>query len=256
MTAVVLDVIQRVSRAVGITAPTTAVGSTDEGALQMVELLNQECRALASRHDWSFMRSEAAFTAVATTSQGTLRDCCGATFYGVKGIVNDTMWNSTRQLPIYGPTSNRRWQARKMLNVAGPYSEYRLSGELNFGDSLLVITPAPTAGDSIHFQYYTKWFVLPSTSSQERVENIESDADTLVDVCEHVGLDGWQARQVLEQGSYAKEVRAIEQYYQQRGIRSVPAIVINDRHLISGGQPPEVFEQALRHIALREQAHA
>jgi len=29
----------------------------------------------------------------------------------------------------------------------------------------------------------------------------------------------------------------------------VPAIVINDRHLISGGQPPEVFEQALRQIA-------
>jgi predicted DsbA family dithiol-disulfide isomerase len=26
-------------------------------------------------------------------------------------------------------------------------------------------------------------------------------------------------------------------------------VVINDRHLISGGQPPEVFEQALRQIA-------
>jgi predicted DsbA family dithiol-disulfide isomerase len=35
----------------------------------------------------------------------------------------------------------------------------------------------------------------------------------------------------------------------------VPAVVINDRHLISGGQPPDVFEQALRHIALREQEH-
>jgi len=210
MTAVVLDVIQRVSRAVGITAPTTAVGSTDEGALQMVELLNQECRALASRHDWSFMRSEAAFTAVATTSQGTLRDCCGATFYGVKGIVNDTMWNSTRQLPIYGPTSNRRWQARKMLNVAGPYSEYRLSGELNFGDSLLVITPAPTAGDSIHFQYYTKWFVLPSTSSQERVENIESDADTLV-FDQDLLLAGLEWRWLRKKGlSYAEEFASYE----------------------------------------------
>lgn len=83
-----------------------------------------------------------------------------------------------------------------------------------------------------------------------------SDAETLVALCEHVGLSGWQARQVLQQGTYAKEVRAIEQYYQQRGIRSVPAIVINDRHLISGGQPPDVFEQALRHIALREQEHA
>lgn len=83
-----------------------------------------------------------------------------------------------------------------------------------------------------------------------------SDHDTLVDLCTRAGLNAVKARQVLEQGTYANEVRAIEQYYQQRGIRSVPAIVINDRHLISGGQPPEVFEQALRHIALREQPEA
>ncbi len=30
-----------------------------------------------------------------------------------------------------------------------------------------------------------------------------------------------------------------------RGIHSVPATIINGQHLISGGQPPEVFEQAL-----------
>lgn len=76
-----------------------------------------------------------------------------------------------------------------------------------------------------------------------------SDPDTLVALCAQAGLDAPQARQILEQGTYAKEVRAIEQYYQQRGIHSVPAVVINDRHLISGGQPPEVFEQALRQIA-------
>jgi predicted DsbA family dithiol-disulfide isomerase len=83
-----------------------------------------------------------------------------------------------------------------------------------------------------------------------------SDADTLVALCTQAGLDAQLARQVLAQGTYGKEVRAIEQYYQQRGIHSVPAVVINDRHLISGGQPPEVFEQALRHIALRELENA
>ena len=48
---------------------------------------------------------------------------------------------------------------------------------------------------------------------------------------------------------YAAEVRAREQFYLQRGINSVPAVIINDKHLISGGQPVEVFEQALRQIA-------
>jgi predicted DsbA family dithiol-disulfide isomerase len=44
-------------------------------------------------------------------------------------------------------------------------------------------------------------------------------------------------------------VRRTEQLWQSRGISAVPAIVIDDRYLISGGQPPEAFEQALRKIA-------
>ena len=43
-----------------------------------------------------------------------------------------------------------------------------------------------------------------------------------------------------------------EGFYQQQGIHSVPAVIVNDRHLISGGQPAEVFERALRQIALEE----
>jgi predicted DsbA family dithiol-disulfide isomerase len=54
---------------------------------------------------------------------------------------------------------------------------------------------------------------------------------------------------VLSEGTYAAEVREQERFYTSQGISSVPAVIINDRHLISGGQPPEVFEQALRQIA-------
>ena len=44
-------------------------------------------------------------------------------------------------------------------------------------------------------------------------------------------------------------MREREAFYQRQGIHSVPAVIINDLHLISGGQPAEVFEQALRQIA-------
>ena len=79
--------------------------------------------------------------------------------------------------------------------------------------------------------------------------------EVLLRVAGEVGLDQDAARQVLESNTYADEVRQAEYYWQRAGIRSVPAIVINQRHLISGGQPPEVFEQALRKIA-REEAMA
>jgi len=76
--------------------------------------------------------------------------------------------------------------------------------------------------------------------------------DVLLDAARQAGLDVEQARQVLASGAYAEEVRTAEQFWQQAGISSVPAVVVNDRHLISGGQPPEVFEQALRQIAAQE----
>ena len=71
----------------------------------------------------------------------------------------------------------------------------------------------------------------------------------LLDLAGQVGLDTAEAAQVIASGAYADEVRAAEQQWMQAGIHSVPAVVINQRHLIQGGQPPEVFEQALRQFA-------
>ena len=73
--------------------------------------------------------------------------------------------------------------------------------------------------------------------------------EVLLDLAAEVGLDVEQAREVLATDAYAQEVREAEQFWQRAGINSVPAIIINEHHLISGGQPPEVFEQALRQIA-------
>ena len=64
-----------------------------------------------------------------------------------------------------------------------------------------------------------------------------------------VGLNADRAREILASDVYAAEVREREQFYTLQGIRSVPAVIINDKHLISGGQPVEVFENALRQIA-------
>ena len=76
-----------------------------------------------------------------------------------------------------------------------------------------------------------------------------SNHAVLVRAAQAAGLDGQRAQAILASDEFAAAVRAQEQFYQQQGIHSVPAVVINGRHLISGGQPPEVFEQALRQIA-------
>ena len=75
------------------------------------------------------------------------------------------------------------------------------------------------------------------------------DREVLLDLCARVGLHVDAARRILDGDELAAEVRERERFWQSAGIHSVPAIVIDRRHLISGGQPPEVFEQALRRIA-------
>jgi predicted DsbA family dithiol-disulfide isomerase len=81
-----------------------------------------------------------------------------------------------------------------------------------------------------------------------------SDREVLVEVAAQAGLDPDKAREVLESGRYAEEVREREQFYSRHGIHAVPSVIINNKYLIQGGQPVEVFEQALRSIAAEAQA--
>ena len=83
---------------------------------------------------------------------------------------------------------------------------------------------------------------------QGRGENIESH-DVLLNAVKSLGIDETSARAVLESDTFASEVREREHFYTNAGIHAVPAVIINDRHLISGGQPAHVFAQALRDIA-------
>jgi predicted DsbA family dithiol-disulfide isomerase len=76
-----------------------------------------------------------------------------------------------------------------------------------------------------------------------------SDPEVLESVAAKVGLDANRVRQILASNEYADEVRAREQWYLDQGIHAVPAVILNERYLIQGGQPVEVFEAALRKVA-------
>ena len=75
------------------------------------------------------------------------------------------------------------------------------------------------------------------------------DHDVLVAAAQQVGLDPKVAREVLSSGQFADHVRSLERQWYEAGISSVPAIIINGKYLISGGQPADAFERALRTIA-------
>ena len=81
-----------------------------------------------------------------------------------------------------------------------------------------------------------------------RSEN-PSDHKVLLRAVAEAGLDVERAKKILASDEYGAEVRTREDHWQALGIHSVPSAVVDGRHLISGGQPAHIFEQALRQIA-------
>jgi len=83
-----------------------------------------------------------------------------------------------------------------------------------------------------------------------------SDREVLADAADRAGLDREAAREVLETGRYADEVRAAERTWQELGISGVPTVIFNGRYAISGGQPHDIFERLIRQIVAESQTPA
>ena len=76
--------------------------------------------------------------------------------------------------------------------------------------------------------------------------------DDLVRTVEKIGLSKDEASEVLKSGQFATEVREEKARYQAMGITSVPTFIINDKYMISGGQPVETFVDMLNKIVAEE----
>lgn len=75
------------------------------------------------------------------------------------------------------------------------------------------------------------------------------DKALMLELVANCGLDAEAARAVLDTDAFADEVRQREAFYHQHNIHSVPSVIINDRHLVQGGQEPHVYEQVLRQLS-------
>lgn len=197
-----LDIIQRFTNAVGLPEPSTALANQAEDVMQIVELLNQEGRALSRRHDWQALTFETSFTTLAVESQGTLASIIGAT-QALRKIVNDTIWNRSTQQPIFGPLSKANWQGQKALSLTGPYPQYRIRG------NTLRFYPVPTASQTCFFEYISNRWCTDVTGATFR-SNLAADTDEML-LDSEVMLAGLEWRWLRKKGlSYAEEFASYE----------------------------------------------
>jgi predicted DsbA family dithiol-disulfide isomerase len=147
----------------------------------------------------------------------------------------------------YGATEEQGAQTREMIRARGAELGFRFDMDkrsriYNTFDAHRLLHWADLQGRQreLKMALFEAYFTKGESPASHEV---------LARVAGEVGLDASEAADVLAGGAYADEIREEEEFFQRQGISAVPAIIINQRHLISGGQPPDVFERALRQIA-------
>jgi len=169
----VLDIVRDVCGEVGITQPTSLVGSTDLQVIQLLGLLNTEGRELAARSSlgWQALIQEKVFTTITQQDQGPL---VGGSILqasdNYRHILNETIWNRSKRIPMFGPRAPRVWQGFVALTFAGPFGEYRIRG------GHLLILPVPIANDTVAFEYVTRNWVQ-SFDGSTFSDKIKADTD-------------------------------------------------------------------------------
>lgn len=149
----------------------------------------------------------------------------------------------------YGSSAEQQAQVRETIRARGAAAGFTFAaggrGRIwNTFDAHRLLCWAATVGSQ-------RQHALKRALMEAYHGRAESPADhqVLLACAKQAGLDETRAQAVLASAEFADEVRERERFYTSHGIQSVPAVIVNEHHLISGGQPPEVFEQALRQIA-------
>lgn len=145
-----LTIVQDAMVEVGLPRPQAAVSSSDPGVIAIISMVNQTGRELMRRHEWQALQTETTFVTIAQASQTS------AIPTDFDRFINGTFWNRTKDRPVYGPLTPQEWQQRQAVGVGSITDSFRVRG------SAILIDPVPAAGETMAYEYITKYWVTGS----------------------------------------------------------------------------------------------
>ncbi len=195
-----LEIVQAACLRSSITKPNAVISSGDDTHLQMAALLDEVISDLKTRASWNNFTEEVVFLSKAAESQGLMSTIAP----GFKRMINQTIFDRTRRLPIFGPTDNKDWQALKTFNFTGPLYRYRIRG------NQLLITPQMPADHTLAFEYITDYGVYDADTASYK-SAISKDTDTFR-YPDDLLIFGLRWRWKAEKGlPYGEELRLFEE---------------------------------------------
>ena len=152
--ATAAEIINRVALEVGLSPAVDPYSSTNDAFEQLTGLLNAAGQELVELHAWQRFKRTHTFSTTLDENEYDLPD-------DFSYMVDQTGWDRTNQLPLFGPTSSQMWAylAGRNLTDQTVYITFREN------DGKIVVYPeSPTVGLSIAFEYVSRnWVQDPST---------------------------------------------------------------------------------------------
>ena len=194
-----LELVQAFALRTGLRRPSYVIGNTDEQIGQIQGILSEVIEDVM-KHAWTSLTQEALFTTVAGEDQGPITTIAPL---GFKWVLQDTIYNRTLRLSVFGPIAAQKWQALKTLPNAGPFYKYRIvRGKLLFN-------PPAAAGHTCAFEYASSHCILGADGTYKSVPTADDDTFILDSTIFLAGLRWkWKHEKGLD---YAEEFRHYEE---------------------------------------------
>ena len=218
MSQTLLAMLQEFSARRGLPRPAIGVASQDDQVLQLVGLLNEVMEDLTTRYVGTALQKTATWASTGVESQGTL-DALAP--YGFKWMINETFWDRTQRLPVFGPVSPSDWETLKATPMTGPYLQYRMKeGELLLNGTL-------AADHTMAFEYASDWAVKSATDVYKLLFTADTDTSVFPNNVLMAGLNWrWRNEKGLKYGEeFAAYERAVADFTGHDGTK--PTISMN-----------------------------
>lgn len=182
-------IVQDVCREVGLPVPDTVINNTDRTAVQMLGLLNDLGYELMEDYQWEALTAEGTFTTVATETQSAI----AAATTSFHRMINETMFDRTRNWAILGPLNEQQWQFLKSTTTQSVRNYWRIRG------SSILFYPTPGAGNSVYFEYIQETWCESSGGTGQTSFAADTDVGRIPEAVLKAGLKyRWKAAKGFE----------------------------------------------------------
>lgn len=225
-----LSVINDAQALLNLPVTTTVVTNTGDAQKQLLRLANLEGRTLSRVHPWQNLVTERSFTTTATEAQ--TNETLPADF---GWIIDETLYNRTNTQPVLGPLSPKFWQGQKAYGTSLTWSQYRLRGNSFY------FLPAPTAGQSIYYEYVSRYWCESSGGTDQASWAADTDVGRIDEFVMTLGIV-WRwnkSKGHAYQDDYEEYEKQKQMAISRDGTRKTLSMAGPGRVGLGGGRVPE-----------------